>query len=307
MKSKFLPAGEKALNRPKIAFLAVCAGLLILSAVGYYYYFQRSSQQNSGSEAGKNQNATGSLEMADVWLAKYFTAEELKNPQISGPEADPDKDGLNNYQEFLHGTKPKSPDSDSDGQDDGFEVANATNPLFSESSSTAAFIDPGKTVNELVDQLALQGMDNEAEIKKMLNADRPLVVPAIPDSQIKIVENSPQVEQDYLLQSSAAMKVFNDGTLSDLFGTIFNTTSEEQLKPFAEMVDKIIDDLRAILVPRSQAANHKSAIVFFEAFKPIIEAQRKLIKNPGDLTPWGDIIYQTRLLTFLGGGEEAGE
>ena len=141
----------------------------------------------------------------------------------------------------------------------------------------------------------------------MLNVDRPLVAPTIPDSQIKIAADSPQAEQDYLLQSSSAMADFNNGTLTDLFGTIFNTTSEEQLKPFTEMLDKIINGLRAVPVPRSQVENHKNKIVFFEAFRPIIEAQKKLIKNPGDLTPWGEIIYQTRLLTFIGGGEGATE
>jgi len=45
------------------------------------------------------------------WAAEHFTAEELADPSISGEEADPDGDGLTNWQEFLAGTDPNSADS----------------------------------------------------------------------------------------------------------------------------------------------------------------------------------------------------
>ncbi len=46
-----------------------------------------------------------------AWLGRHFLPHELLNPEISGPQADPDLDGHTNEQEFIAGTNPRDPDS----------------------------------------------------------------------------------------------------------------------------------------------------------------------------------------------------
>ena len=45
------------------------------------------------------------------WAAAHFTPEELADPALSGPDADPDGDHLTNGEEFLAWTDPNQPDS----------------------------------------------------------------------------------------------------------------------------------------------------------------------------------------------------
>lgn len=49
-------------------------------------------------------------------------------PIASEPDADPDSDGLKNWEEEIYKTDPRNPDSDGDGYLDGEEVASGYNP-----------------------------------------------------------------------------------------------------------------------------------------------------------------------------------
>ncbi len=64
----------------------------------------RASSSTGGSPGGAINFMT--------WQTTLFTTAELDNPFISGPDADIDEDGLNNFAEFALGTPPRNADNE---------------------------------------------------------------------------------------------------------------------------------------------------------------------------------------------------
>ena len=74
--------------------------------------------------------STGGDGIPDNWRTYYFGHPTGQAGDLSRATDDPDKDGLNNLQEFQNGTNPLNPDTDGDGLSDGDEVNTYfTNPL----------------------------------------------------------------------------------------------------------------------------------------------------------------------------------
>ncbi len=52
----------------------------------------------------------------DAWREMHFNPEELADPSVSGPDADADGNGLENWREWLRGSDPNNPNSRGQGE-----------------------------------------------------------------------------------------------------------------------------------------------------------------------------------------------
>ena len=74
--------------------------------------------------------SSGGDGIPDNWRTYYFGHPTGQAGDLSRATDNPDKDGLNNLQEFQNGTNPLNPDTDGNGLSDGDEVNTYfTNPL----------------------------------------------------------------------------------------------------------------------------------------------------------------------------------
>ncbi len=116
-----IPAKSESSARKSVLPYIIIALIVLLILGGLGYYFLGPFKK---APAGQNQNAS---RLPKTWLQQYFSQNldadgVCSNDNICGEAADPDKDGLTNYEEFVAGTSPVVSDTDSDGIADGDEV-----------------------------------------------------------------------------------------------------------------------------------------------------------------------------------------
>lgn len=107
------PVGSSG-GRKKLAYIIIAiVALLIIGALGYFLLWQSDGENSEQAPVSK---------LPASWVQKQFDTQTCTEPTVCGDDADPDKDGLKNYDEFRSGTTPSNSDTDGDGLADGDEV-----------------------------------------------------------------------------------------------------------------------------------------------------------------------------------------
>jgi plastocyanin len=132
------PADHHSMWKNKWTY--IIGGVLIFATLGGIAYFLLGK---TPAELTMN-NSQAASKLPKVFLQRYFSTDVCEDKEVCGEEADPDKDGLNNYQEFVEQTDPKLNDSDDDGLADGDEVyIYLTLPIKKFTDSRAASVEQG--------------------------------------------------------------------------------------------------------------------------------------------------------------------
>lgn len=239
-------------------------------------------------------------------------------PVADDPEADPDSDGLKNWQEKIYKTDARNPDTDGDGYIDGEEVGSGYDPTIPAPADALSGTDttqPRPLPKNLTDQLAqtmaqkvingeitpTQGdkLDpndpntpyNQEIIQEALyqvgqTAEKYFVLPRIPDSEI-IITQTPATKDalyEYLDQTSKAMsyersKNIGQSELAIIKDAIDNKNTENVEILLSDYRDTV-KNLKKISVPADIADLHKEQIAIFQLDANIMESVKNFQNDP---------------------------
>ena len=239
-------------------------------------------------------------------------------PVASDSEADPDNDGLKNWEEKIHKTDPRNPDTDGDGYLDGEEAASGYDPTIPAPGDALADTDanqprplPQNLTNYLAQILTQkissgeiapaegdklnsddsntlynQEVMQEALYQINQNAKKYFILPAINDEEIVIDTNS--LTQDstlrYIASINAAMKYENAKKLDinevDMMKETVDTGDTGNIEIFINDYKETISALKMVSAPSEFADLHKKQIATFTLLLQIFESVKNFRNDP---------------------------
>jgi hypothetical protein len=261
-------------------------------ALGIFAY-----QKNHLTSGEKSVAKADVANLDSAWLLKYFGTTDQNDPKVGGSEGDPDKDNLTNAQEQKYGTDPTNYDTDGDGLGDGYEVAYGSNPVAADNLVNGK--DPTAVLGEINSAFGGKALVDPAAAEQIFNLKKPLVIPEIKDSELKIIETNEATVKTYTNEMNKILADYYNGNFSTRFSALFDTNNEEELKPIGAELDKYIIALHQIALPSEGVKNHKNFLIYFGALRKMVDVQDQIIKNPDDISLVGEIAYQARIMVAL--------
>ncbi len=239
-------------------------------------------------------------------------------PVASDPEADPDNDGLKNWEEEMYKTDKRNPDTDGDGYLDGEEIVSGYDPtipapndalegtdtstprpnptnltdyltqLITEKVSSGE-IKPVDDLNLAPDSTLLnnEAIFNEALLQVTKKANEDFDISKIEIANINISEKETTKEEISRYISEMSKVLNNDAVYAEIGMSEAEIISEAvELKEFKNL-DKIIEfydqgvkSIQNITVPKDFVDLHKKQISILKLTNKILKSIRDFEKDP---------------------------
>jgi hypothetical protein len=199
-------------------------------------------------------------EIPGWWYMENFGSSVCESQDCES-DSDPDKDKLSNYQEFVYGTMPNNPDTNSNGLTDGEDVAFGYAPnkpgkvKFEEVASDDSIVGESLAYNDEIKDLILDMTDISN-----------LILPQVEESELNVLSDS---------SFDSFVKYMTD---LDALTAKYNTSPDQ----FANLGDRIKQN-----DPAAISSTNQLAAIMVEEYKKIAVPADALELHKLQVALWG--------------------
>lgn len=225
------------------------------------------------------------------WVTRNFTTLQAENQLISGPEADPDKDGLSNRQEFLYGSNPlrastycgvetavkdeKCPKNDKQMIDANY---NPLTGLDLEIKKKFKVKKIDRNVAESVETPLAVASDQGFDFPQLYEESRKLDL-SKEFSEIKVLtqKDSGEGVLNYYKTRLDVLKDFAQDDELSSFGSVYGVLEVSKLDELLNKYQSIYDKMIATICPELIADYHKANILVVQKLVKVIQNRKAIV------------------------------
>ncbi|HEV8601459.1 MAG TPA: hypothetical protein VGQ87_02565 [Patescibacteria group bacterium] len=263
-------------------FISLASTIILVLALSFGFKFFK-----HGPKAVSFVSEASASDLPGWWYKDNFGASACVEDSCK-PDADPDKDKLNNAQEFYYHSNPLNRDTNSNGLADGEDVAHNYDPSK-----------PGKVTFDQVaadDNILGESLVFNQDVKKIVNEANDISkvkIPVIPDTDVQtIFQIDPETTKTYLTTLHDTIEnYFPQSDVTRVVETI-KSGDDDALEGIKTKAIMLAIDLKKIPVPAKFVTFHKYNIAFYQLLSEVIP-------EPVDLSSTESEIWYDKVQAFL--------
>lgn len=230
----------------------------------------------------------------EEWVQRYFGTTNINDPKVGGLFSDSDKDGLNNYQEYLYGADPTNKDTDGDGYFDGVEVAYGSDPLNASVTADQQTLE----MNLRKSGVDIDRKEVDQEFGGYLNRDRKPQLDEFKKEQLVLAPETRDAAIEYYNKFQEASGYENIPATQALAEDIFIDRGLDEVNAFISKQQKVISDMLAIPVPPGLVDVHLTYLKMYDGFLAMGKFAKSVLEKGGTLEHgnfYPEIHYMSQL------------
>lgn len=199
------------------------------------------------------------------WQQQYFGTSVCAK-EICQPSSDPDKDKLTNQQEFYYHTHPLNAFTIEDKFNDGELVAMGYDP----SREGRVTFEVAESSDSVLGESLVFGQDLKTMISETADVSK-VNLPVVKKQEIKIVPNSVERVNDYLVKSNEAIVKYFPNNAQQYVEQAIISRNPQMIADVQQRLYSAEIELRQLAVPEGLAQMHQYSIMFVQTLSKVVD------------------------------------